>query len=132
VAYKSNLAAVQAQMNRARDAGLIAAAQVVANRVKEKLAGGFTSGLFVTGNLLNSVTRTEPTDENGVRVIRVGTNVVYALPWELGHINLFSRKFERQERWLPALMETAQQQADAYARVYARFIGQQQVSEAAD
>lgn len=131
--YASSLAAVEAQMNRARDAGLIAAAQVVVNRVKEKLAGGYTSGAFVTGHVLNSVTRTEPADENGVRVIRVGSNVNYALFWELGHVNLFTRKFERVEKWVPALVETAQQQADAFARVFARFLASQRpASEAAD
>jgi hypothetical protein len=132
VSYTSNFASVRAQMEQARDAGLIAAAQVVINDEKRRLAGGFTSGLFVTGNILNSVTRTEPADENGVRVIRVGTNVVYAAPWELGHVNLFSRKFERVETWVPALFSTAQQQALAFARVFARFMGQQRASEAAD
>lgn len=130
--YQSFLPSVQAQMERARDAGLIAAAQVVQNRVREKLRGGFTSGLFVTGTLLNSVTRTDPVDENGVRVIRVGTDVDYAAHWELGHVNLFSRKFERQERWVPALFETANEQAAAFARVFARFMSQQPISEAAD
>ena len=133
MAYQSNLAAVQAQMHRARDAGLIAAAQVVVNAVKEDLAGGYTSGAFVTGNVLNSVTRTDPTDENGVRVIRVGSDVDYALFWEIGHRNLFTRRFERNEVWVPALLRTAQQQADAFARVFARFMGTQRpASEAAD
>ena len=130
--YRSNLPGVTAQMDRARDAALIASAQIVINEVKEKLAGGYTSGLFVTGNVLNSVTRTEPIDENGVRTIRVGTNVNYALFWEIGHRNLFSRRFERKEVWVPALLSTAQRQADAWARTYARFLSQQPVSEAAD
>jgi hypothetical protein len=58
--------------------------------------------------------------------------LLYAAPWELGHVNLFSRKFERVETWVPALFSTAQQQALAFARVFARFMGQQRASEAAD
>lgn len=131
--YVSNMATVRAQMERARDAGLVAAAQVVVNAVKESLRGGYTSGLFVTGNVLNSATRTDPVDENGVRVIRVGTNVEYAPHWELGHENIFSRKFERVEKWVPALFNTANEQAAAFGRVFARFVNQQrQASEAAD
>jgi hypothetical protein len=131
--YQSNLPAVRAQMERARDAGLIAAAQVVINDEKRRLRGGFTSGLFVTGNILNSVTRTEPTDENGVRVIRVGTDVEYAPFWELGHVNAWSRKFERVETWVLALFSTASEQAAAFSRVFARFMASQRpASEAAD
>lgn len=132
MAYTSNFAAVRAQMERARDAGLIAAAHVVINRVKDGLRGGYKTGAFVTGNVMSSVTRTDPVDENGVRVIRVGTDVNYALFWELGHENLFTGKFERKEVWVPALVETAQEQALAFARTFARFMTQRPVSEAAD
>jgi len=120
-------------MEQARDAGLIAAAEVVKTEVKRGLRGGYTSGAFVTGNVWNSVTRTDPTDENGVRVIRVGTNVMYALYWELGHQNLFTRKFERVEVWMPTFLSTADRQALAFARVFARFMeASERPSEAAD
>lgn len=144
--YQSNLPAVRAQMERARDAGLIAAAQVVVNEVKQGLRGGYMSGAFVTGNVMGSVTRTEPADENGVRVIRVGTDVEYALFWELGFApapGVFSpglgrgqlgpTQFRRKEVWVPALFRTANEQAAAFSRVFARFMASQRpVSEAAD
>ena len=145
MSYRSKLPAVQGQMNRARDAGLVAAAQVVINAVKQGLRGGYTSGAFVTGHVMNSVTRTEPADENGVRVIRVGSDVDYALFWEVGFVparGVFSPGIgrstqgpiglQRKEVWVPALLRTAPEQAAAFARVFARFMGQRPVSEAAD
>lgn len=131
--YASNFAAVRERMEQARDAGLIAAAHVVINEVKRGLRGGYTSGAFVTGHVWNSVTRTDPLDENGVRVIRVGTDVMYALFWEVGHRNVFTRKFERVEIWVPALLSTADRQALAFATVFARYMAEtDRPSEAAD
>ena len=109
-------------MERARDGGLIAAAQVVINAVKERLRGGYTTGAFVIGNVLGSVTRTDPVDENGVRVIRVGTNVAYAPHWEFGHDNLFTGKFERVEIWVKELFGTAAAQAVAFSRTFTRLM----------
>jgi len=133
-------------MEQARDAGLIAAAEVVKTGVKLGLRGGYTSGLYVTGHVWNSVTRTEPADENGVRVIRVGTDVSYALYWELGFIparGVFSPglgrntqgpiAIQRKEIWVPTLYRTAPAQAAAFARVFERFMeASERPSEAAD
>ena len=66
--YVSNLPAVRAQIDRARNAGLIAAAHVVINEVKRGLTGGYTSGAFVTGRVLNSVTRTPFSSIGSVRL----------------------------------------------------------------
>jgi hypothetical protein len=118
MAYRSNLGALEARYRRARAAGLIAAATVYINAVKRGLRGGYTSGEFVTGNVINSVTRTEPDLVRGEIV--VGTNVLYALYWELGHYNLFTRSFQRKEVWMPALSESATRMRDAYARAFAR------------
>lgn len=120
--YRSNFPALAARMRRARMAGLIAAATVLINAVKRGLAGGYTSGDFVTGNVLNSVTRDEPNVSGPVGTIHVGTNVPYALFWELGHVNLFTRKYERVEVWMPALLSNKEQMAAAYARAYARVM----------
>lgn len=118
--YRSNLPAVITTMRRARSAGLIAAATVLINAVKRGLTGGYTSGDFVTGHVLNSVTRTEP--DLGDGSIQVGTNVMYALYWELGHVNMYTRRFERVEIWYPALRDTAEAQRQAYARAHARVM----------
>lgn len=118
MSYQSNLPAVVARLRRARSAGLIAAATVLINAVKRGLQGGYTSGDFVTGASINAVTRSEPDLVNGE--ILVGTNLMYNLFWELGHFNLFTRRFERVEVWYPAMTSNREQIQAAYARAYAR------------
>jgi hypothetical protein len=121
--YKSNLPQVKSQMQRATEAGLLAAAAVVENKVKEGLRGGYTSGRFVTGNVMASVNHSEPEIGPNGSFILVGTDVSYALFWELGHVNLFTRQFERKEVWIPALFSTRSEQLDAFTRTYRRFMG---------
>ena len=77
------------RMEEATNAGLKAAAYVYYNEVKRALAGGYTSGDFVTGRVLNSVTVGDVQDH----AIDVGTDVMYALYWEIGHHNIFTRKY---------------------------------------
>lgn len=104
---------------QARFNGLLAATQVLINAVKRGLRGGYTSGDFVTGNVINSVTRGETEeDSNGELTMRVGTNVPYALFWELGHHNTWTRKFERQPIWVPATTDNLEEIRAAYARAY--------------
>ena len=122
--YKSNLPNVLAQMARARDAGLVAAGEVVRTEVKKGLRGGYTSGAFVTGNVWNSVRRTDPMDTEQGRGVAVFSEVNYALFWEVGHQNLFTGKYERVEVWHPALLNTAPEQLAAFNRVFARFMGE--------
>ena len=124
MSYKSNLPVVAARFRRARMAGLIAAATVLINAVKRGLTGGYKSGLFVTGNVRSSVTRSEPEIGPLGGEILVGTNVAYALHWELGHMNLFTRHFERKEVWMPALLSNKDQMQVAYERAFrAAFAG---------
>jgi len=121
--YSSNLPQVTAKMNAGTSAGLLAAAAVVENKVKDGLRGGYTSGRFVTGHVLASVNHSEPAlDANGAYIL-VGTDVMYALFWEVGHMNLFTRRFERVEVWMPALFSTRGEQLAAYQRAYARAMG---------
>jgi hypothetical protein len=122
--YQSNLPTVLSQMQRGRAAGLLAAAAVVENRVKQQLAGGYTSGRFVTGHVLASVNHSEPEVAGPTGYILVGTDVMYALFWEVGHNNLFTRKHERVEVWVPALFSTRAEQLAAYQRAFrANFAG---------
>lgn len=121
--YQSNLPAITQRMRQATDAGLIAAAHVVINQVQQGLRGGYTSGAFVTGHVMASVHRSEPMQEAGGAFILVGTDVLYALYWEVGHRNLFTRKFERKEVWMPALLSTRSEQMAAFLRTYQRFMG---------
>lgn len=98
--------------------GLLAAAYVYYNELKRRLAGGYTSGAFVTGHLLNSITIAPPVYEGRNLVVRVGTMLLYALAWEVGHNNLFTRRFERQERWFPTAIDTATDQRRAFAAAF--------------
>src|SRR5688572_11823100 len=121
--YKSNLPQVRTQLQQATAAGLLAAAAVVENRVKEGLRGGYKSGRFVTGNVLASVNHSEPEIGPNGAFILVGTDVMYALFWELGHQNLFTKQFERKEVWMPALLSTRAEQLAAYHRAFGRVMG---------
>jgi len=111
---------------RAVDAALKAAAQVVVNGLKDEkpegLRGGYTSGDFVTGNILNSITISDTAKDAKGCYVLVGTDVMYAVYWEFGHINVFTRKYEREERWGPTLSRTSDDATAAYRRVYARFM----------
>ena len=121
---KVSLSEFQQRHKLAQMDGLRAAAYIVYNAVKRGLRGGYTSGDFVSGNVINSVT-ISPIFETmaDVLAIRVGSNVNYALFWEVGHYNIFTRRFERVEVWRPALVDTRDEQAKAFARAYKRSMG---------
>lgn len=123
MSYQSNLPSVAQRMRAATDAGLLAAAAVLETKVKEGLRGGYTSGRFVTGHVMASVNHSEPELGPNGAFILVGTDVMYALFWELGHQNLFTRKFERVEVWIPAFFGSRAEMLAAYQRVYSRFMG---------
>ena len=121
--YQSNLSAIKSRMQEATAAGLLAAAAVVENKVKQELSGGYTSGRWVTGHVMASVNHSEPELGPNGAFILVGTDVMYALFWELGFQSIFSRKFERVEKWVPALFQTRSEQLAAFQRAAARFMG---------
>lgn len=103
-------------LKRAKRFGLAAAARVLVREVKRRLRGGYTSGDFVTGNVQNSVTYLEPYEVgNGDYETLVGTNVDYALFWELGHNNIFTRKPEHEPVWIPAIQEVEGELSQAYS-----------------
>lgn len=123
---RNNAGAVLSRMDQAARNGLTAAANVYRNAVKRELAGGYTSGKFVTGHGINAVTQTAPERESGGLALRVGTNAKgpndysYPLGWELGHFNIFSGRYERVPIWLPALTTALPEMQAALARVYRR------------
>jgi hypothetical protein len=114
------LAAFARKHQEAQKAGLRAAAYVVYNAVKRGLRGGYTSGDFTVGNVINSVTISPVFETLGTFAIRIGTNVPYALYWEVGHNNIFTRRYERVEVWRPAMVDTRDEQAAAFASAYKR------------
>jgi hypothetical protein len=127
MSYTGSMAgAFRSRHERATQAALTAGAQVVVNGLKDEkplgLRAGYTSGAFVTGNILNSIYTTDPQQDGGGWHVLVATDVMYAVYWEYGHVNLFTRRYEREERWEPTLRRTRDEVVKAYQRVYARFM----------
>jgi hypothetical protein len=133
--YTGSLAgAFASRHERATKAALEASAQELINGLKDPkplgLAGGYTSGAFVSGNLLGSIQASDPFIEKGAWQIFVFTDVRYAemwegppgSKWEKGHYNIFSRKVEQEKRWRPTLMRKDEDIFRAYERVYSRFM----------
>jgi hypothetical protein len=69
-----------------------------------------------------SIRRTDPVQERGGWAVRVGTKLIEPLYWELGHHNLFTRKYERREIWKPTAIATRKAIQNAYARVVQRVM----------
>lgn len=120
--FTSRADVVQRAMHDALAAGLAAAGNQYADRVGRRLAFGYTSGDFVTGNVAGSVEVTPVERIPGGLEVKVGSNVDYALFWELGHVNLFTARhtataeaffaeggYQRVEIWRPFLVEMRQQ-----------------------
>ena len=122
---QSNTQKIWAALRPAQTKALTAAAYPVYNEVKRQLRHGSPSSLgnwgdFVTGNNSNHVTISPIQYNPDGALIKVGTDLLYPLFWELGHHNIFTRHFERDEKWKPAYEATRQQAFDAYARVFKR------------
>lgn len=94
--------------------GLVAAAGVYQGAVREQLQRGYTSGNFTQGIAAASVQMTPVSEEQGEAAIRVGTALDYPLFWELGHFNIFTRKYER----VPVWQDTIEQQAGPMAAAF--------------
>jgi hypothetical protein len=126
--YTGSMAGTFAQRHaRATDAALEAGAQELINGLKDTkplgLTQGYTSGDFVTGDNVNAIFMTPVSaGPSGAKFILVSTDSPYALYWEMGHVNAFTRKYEREERWYPTLIRKDEDIFAAYARVYKRFM----------
>ena len=105
------------------------------NEVKRRLAGGYTSGAFAHGDALNHVGVSDAEPDGDGWAIRVGSSLgdptwtkgsgkaaPYPWFWEVGHHNIFTRKWECVPIWGPALEATRAQCAAAFARVYKRVM----------
>jgi hypothetical protein len=92
---------------RAIKPALTAGGTVIWNEIRRSLRGGYLSSLgnkgqFVTGASLTHCTLSPPQLVNGKWMVSVGTDLRYNLYWEVGHHNLFTRHYERDEKWSPA------------------------------
>jgi hypothetical protein len=115
-------------IDRSRNAGRLAM-DATGNHLQREVVKAFGSDYYKGGafrstlQVKQSIRRVGPTATAGGWEVVVGTHLIEALYWELGHFNTFTRKQERRRIWEP----TARQQADAmratYGRVFARMMG---------
>jgi hypothetical protein len=130
-AWRSNLPALTRAMDDASQKGLHAGAYVLSNAVKRNLKGGYTTGDFVTGASVNHVTIGQVFYEDRGWAIKVGTDLLYNLYWEVGFTparGVFSPgigrntqgpiMFQRVEKWRPAFVDSRMEIRAAYNRVY--------------
>jgi hypothetical protein len=126
------------QFRAAMTGGLTAAGNVIANEIKRELRGGYRSSLgnkgdFVTGNSLNHVRVSEPVIMGIARgpmkyagainksYVRVGTDLLYNLFWEIGHFNIFTKRYERDLKWGMAFYRARPRALAAFTRVFQRI-----------
>lgn len=115
------------QWRGATIAGLRAGGYLIANEIKRSLRGGYRSSLgnkgdFTTGTSLNHVRLGEPVVRPDRASIRVGTDLLYNLFWEVGHHNIFTRHFERDEKWGPAFNRALPSARRAFQRTFQRTL----------
>lgn len=116
------------RIDRGAREGLMAQARVVYNAWKRQMAlhhGGFKSGDFATGSAVGRITigPVLALGRFGEYAIQVGTDRLYHLFWELGHMNVFSRKYERVETLRPAVEDTRIEQQAAFTRRFRAAVG---------
>jgi hypothetical protein len=114
-----------AKYREASRKGMDAAANVYEREVKRAHSDHYTSQAFrSTLNVRQSIRRTAPVATPKGWAVEVGTKLPQPLYWELGHINLFTRKYERRRIWVPTLIAQTQNIRAAFARVVARMMKQ--------
>lgn len=114
----------QQRYDKASRLGMDAAGNVYEREVKRAHSDHYTSQAFrATLNVRQSIRRTAPTKGRQGWTVDIGTKLPQPLYWEMGHQNLFTRKYERRRIWVPTLIAQARAISDAYARVVARMMG---------
>lgn len=108
--------------------GLEARARVIWRAWRQQMQlhhGGFTTGDFQTGTAINKITLGPilAMGRLGAYSTQVGTSMLYHLFWELGHMNLFTGKYERVETLRPAIEDTRAEQEAAFLRQFLRAVG---------
>jgi hypothetical protein len=101
-------------------AAMLAAAYVYASAVKARLMQGYTTGNFSHGGagVAGTVTVGEVVRAGDRWTVPTGTNVPYALYWEYGHFNLFTRQYERVEVWRETFEARATDMVSAFGATF--------------
>jgi hypothetical protein len=113
------------RMDQASYAGVDNAATTLLNAVRNKFGSSYyTGGRFrSTLYVKQSARKLMPYKVQNGWETQVGTKLIEALYWELGHENVFLRKKVRVRIWEPAAIESIEAMRSAYSRVVARMMG---------
>jgi hypothetical protein len=117
VVFKDHSAEFLRALREAQGKALRSGAMVLKNAVKRGLRGGYTSGDFTTGHAMRSITIGVPQFDDNGGSIQVGTPLLYPLFWEIGHHNIFTRRFERVQVWEPAFKDSRLEVLEVYSRM---------------
>lgn len=112
---KSNRAAISAALESGTKESLKEIAGEVKRQVADRLKEGFTSGDFVTGDLAQSVQVSEVEGVRGDWSVTVFSDDPVALFWEVGHNNIFTKRFEKVEVWRPIVFNFSNKALDIMA-----------------
>lgn len=97
--------------DRYRDAarkGLVAGGALLVRELKKAHGDSYyKGGAFRTGQVRQSIKATAPFWLGGW-MLQVGTKLLFPLYWELGHFNVFTRKYERVRIWTPTYLAQVQ------------------------
>lgn len=114
-----------ARYDDAADRGLDAAA----NHLRTQLLKAFGSDYYKGGafrstlQVKQSIRRLMPWRTAQGWQTTIGTKLIEALYWELGHQNVFTRKYERVQIWVPTAADNVDAMRATFARVVARIMG---------
>lgn len=109
-------------MDNAGREGMDAAAMVLLNAVRIGFGSTYYKGgrFRSTLQVKQSIRKLMPYKTQSGWETQVGTKLIEALYWELGHQNLFTRKYERVQIWEPAGKESTGEMIAAYNRTIVR------------
>jgi len=113
----------EAQYTAAAKTGVDVAANHLRVAVQKAFGSDYYKGgaFRLTLQVKQSVRREVTRGPRGWEAV-VGTKFIEALYWELGHRNLFTRKYERVELWVPTALREVDAMRAAFARVVRRIM----------
>lgn len=100
-----------------------------ANHLRTELLKAFGSDYYKGGafrstlQVKQSIRRLAPYKTSDGWETTIGTKFIEALYWELGHRNVFTRKYERVQLWVPTATDNVDAMRTTFARVVARIMG---------
>lgn len=108
VTFTDSSRRVQDRYREAARMGLAAGGQLLVRELKKAHGDSYyKGGAFRTGQVRQSIKKTAPFWMNGW-MLQVGTKLIFPLYWELGHVNVFSGKYERVRIWTPTYLAQVQ------------------------